>query len=108
MSKVFIEAFAVGIVNQSGVRFENIPCRGRDALFKFAVPGGKKEIWVVERIASAQSSSGGDSGGGVPIRRTSRPSSVVHLERELDFTLVILTVAYRSDFPEVTCVEEIE
>jgi hypothetical protein len=49
---------------------------------------------MVERIASAQSSSGGDSGGGVPIRRKSRRSSVVHLERELDFTLVILTVAY--------------
>ena len=35
-------------------------------------------------------------------------SSVVHFERELDFTLVILTVAYRSDFSEVSRVEEIE
>ena len=35
-------------------------------------------------------------------------SSILHLERELDFTLVILTVAYRSDFSEVSRVEEIE
>ena len=35
-------------------------------------------------------------------------SSVVHFERELDFTLVILTVAYRSDFSEVSRVEEIK
>ena len=35
-------------------------------------------------------------------------SSVVHLERELDFTLVILTVAYRSNLSEVSRVEEIE
>jgi hypothetical protein len=40
--------------------------------------------------------------------RPSRRSSIVHLERELDFTLVILTVAYRSDFSELTRVEEIE
>ena len=30
MSKVFIEASAVGMASQSGVRFENIPCHGRD------------------------------------------------------------------------------
>jgi hypothetical protein len=35
-------------------------------------------------------------------------SSVVHFERELDFTLVILTVAYRSNFSELSRVEEIE
>ena len=35
-------------------------------------------------------------------------SSVVHLECKLDFTLVILTVAYRSDFSEVSRVEEIK
>ena len=35
-------------------------------------------------------------------------SSIVHLERELDFTLVILTVACRRDFSEVTRVEKIE
>jgi Neutral/alkaline non-lysosomal ceramidase, N-terminal len=34
--------------------------------------------------------------------------SIVHLERELDFTLVILTVACRRDFSEVTRVEKIE
>jgi hypothetical protein len=35
-------------------------------------------------------------------------SSVVHFERELDFTLVILPVPYRSDFSEVSRVEEIK
>jgi hypothetical protein len=35
-------------------------------------------------------------------------SSIVHFERKLDFTLVILTVAYRSDFSKVTRVEKIE
>jgi hypothetical protein len=43
-----------------------------------------------------------------PVKRTLRQSSIVNFERELDFTLVILTVAYRSDFSEVSRVEEIE
>jgi hypothetical protein len=29
-----------------------------------------------------------------PVRRTSRRSSIVHFERELNFTLVILAVAH--------------
>ena len=46
----------------------------------------------------------------IPCRRQDgkAQSSVVHFERELDFTLVILTVAYRSNFSEVSRVEEIE
>jgi hypothetical protein len=36
MSKVFIEAFAVGIEIKSGVRFENIPCRGQDGIVQIS------------------------------------------------------------------------
>jgi hypothetical protein len=41
MSKVFIEAFAVEFVGHSDVRFEHIPCRGRD---------GNEAIRMLERI----------------------------------------------------------
>jgi hypothetical protein len=44
----------------------------------------------------------------VPVSFGASRSSVVHLERKLDFTLVILTIAYRSDFSELARVEEIE
>jgi hypothetical protein len=36
------------------------------------------------------------------VARFGPQSSVVHFERELELTLVILTVAYRSDFSEVS------
>jgi hypothetical protein len=36
------------------------------------------------------------------VARFGPQSSVVHFERELDLTLVILTVAYRSSFSEVS------
>jgi hypothetical protein len=47
MSKVFIEEFAAVSV----MRFENIPCRGRDGIVRVCGYGGcKEEIWMDERI----------------------------------------------------------
>ena len=105
MSKVFIEAFAAGIVSQSGVRFENIPCRGRDGKTTVRISHDGVRLRITQDAILGPLPAGSNAHS---LRRASRRSSIVHFQRELDFTLVILTVAYRSDFSEVTRVEEIE
>jgi hypothetical protein len=80
------------------------------AQFPFA-PGAKvpdydatPEMLVARQELDAQQ----DGRTGWAVFELSCRSSIVDFERELDFALVILTIAYRSDFSEVSRVEEIE